>query len=684
MDPSAHVFYVAPNGNDRWNGQSPEPDPQSGTGPFATLSRARDAVRALKDSGGLRGSVTVYLRGGIYPLRRPVEFGPGYSAPVTYAAYPGETPVLFGGERIEGWEVRKMNGQPVWVAYLPEVARGEWYFRSLFVNGARRERPRWPKEGFFQIENVPGKQVNAPLFDGSHVFQYAPGDIEPWENLTDIEVVVPHFWTSERMPIAQLDPSTRTVTCARRSVFALTDDFTRRWAYYYLENVFEKLSAGEWYLDRTRGLLYYAPLPGETLDGVEIVAPRTEQFLRLIGRPQENRFVEFLTFRGIHFVCGDWSLPRRGGEEFGHQVNPELDLGSAPQAACNVPGAIEMIGARYCTVDGCTIKNIGIYGIDIGPGCWANRVTHNEIAHMGAGGVKVNGADAHGSAALRTGRQVITDNYIHHGGRVFHAAVGIITRHAFGNEISHNHIHDLYYTGISCGWTWGYGDNVSKENRIEKNYIHDLGHGFLSDMGGIYTLGVQPGTVVRGNVIHDIRAKNYGGWAIYLDEGTSHVIVEQNICYRTSSQCFNTHYGRENTVRNNIFAFGRLAQVSLGRPESHLAFTLERNILLCDGQPAYACGGAGLASRGFFSDLNLVWDLSGPVRWSGPYHGGSGDTLSRKELAALGYDLHSIVADPLFVDPQAGNFALKPDSPAWSVGFQPIDTSDVGPRRRGS
>jgi len=104
--------------------------------------------------------------------------------------------------------------------------------------------------------------------------------------------------------------------------------------------------------------------------------------------------------------------------------------------------------------------------------------------------------------------------------------------HAAGNIITHNHIHDLYYTGISAGWRWGYNESVARDNLIEKNHIHDIGQGWLSDMGGIYTLGVQPGTVLRGNLIHDVNKASYGGWAIYLDEGSSHIIVENNICYR--------------------------------------------------------------------------------------------------------------------------------------------------------
>ena len=677
-------FYVSPEGKDSWSGHLPEPNAAGTDGPFATLERARDAVRDLKRSARLTGPVVVYLRGGRYPVTGPISFGPEDSGPVTYTAYPGETPVLDGGRRIEGWQRTQLRGQTSWVAELPEVAAGKWYFRSLFVNGQRRPRSRWPKEGLLRIENVPGKEKMAPLFDGSDTFQYAPGDIKRWRNLTDVEIVVPHFWTSERMPIAELDEATRTVRCARRSVFAMTDDYTGQWANYYVENVFEELGTGEWYLDRTEGRLYYIPLPGETPEAVEGVGARTEQFLRLIGSPQEGRFVEFLRFEGLTFEYGDWSLSPGGGEEFVGHV-PQVDLGSAPQAAANVPGAIELEGARYCAIENCRILHIGIYGIDIKAGCTSNRIVGNEIYDMGGGGVKLNGADASGPVALRTGLNRITDNHIHAGGRVFHAACGIVSCHAFGNVIAHNHIHDFYYTGISCGWVWGYDDNVSKDNMIEKNHIHHLGHGFLNDMGGIYTLGVQPGTVIRSNLIHDVTAKNYGGWGIYLDAGSSHIVVEGNIAYRTSHQAFHASGGRENVVRHNVLAFGGQGVVRLSWAGDYRSFTLERNLLVADGQPIYAIYAihrTGFEGHGFASDLNLVWDISGQPVHAVDLLPSASDraVVSWETLREMGYDLHSVVADPLCRDPRAGDFALAEGSPAWVLGFKPINLSDVGPR----
>ena len=49
-------------------------------------------------------------------------------------------------------------------------------------------------------------------------------------------------------------------------------------------------------------------------------------------------------------------------------------------------------------------------------------------------------------------------------------------------------------------------------------------------------------------------------------------------------------------------------------------------------------------------------------------------------VAEKGLDGNSLIADPRFVDPGSGNFALRPDSPAWKLGFKPIDVSRVGPR----
>ncbi|MFC4600803.1 right-handed parallel beta-helix repeat-containing protein [Cohnella hongkongensis] len=679
-------FYISTEGSDAWSGLMAQPNAGYTDGPFRSLERAKLAVREYKRNAAISAPVTVELRGGTYRIGKPIVFEPEDSAPVTYTSYPGETAALDGGRRIEGWREERLGSLTVWTVDVPEAADGSWYFRQLFVNGERRPRPRLPKRGYYWMEDVPGMTFEDELFQGGRTFQYAEGDLQgvhAWTQLADIEVIVPHFWTDEHMPIQSVDPEKRQITSTRRSVFVLKDDFVPRFPKYAVDNVFEALSEpGEWYLNRATGRLTYVPMPGETIGECEIVAPVACQLLQLRGNPLAGACVEGLKFVNLVFQHTDWEWVDRY-EDYRWMDSAEA-YAAGPQGAVHLPGVIEMTGARHCAIEGCTVRHIGWYGIELGDGCRNVQIVGNELYDLGAGGIKVRGADAEGEPASRNGCHRITDNLIHGGGRVFLSGIGIVLTHSYGNEVSHNRIHDLYYSGISCGWEWGYADSVSRDNRFEKNHIYDLGHGVLSDMGGIYLLGVQPGTVVTGNLIYGIEKSNYGGWAIYTDEGSSHIVIENNICSDTSSHGFHQHYGRENIVRNNIFAMNRDGQIALTRPEEHVSFTFMRNIVVTDGQPIFQME----AEKGkhLVSDANLYWDISGKTRifnGDGPDRGGEAGMLEAWRKAT-GNDWSSLVENPGFEPFERYPLKLAPDSPAFRLGFRPIDMSDVGPRKERS
>ena len=692
-------LYVAPQGRDTWSGALSEPNAEGTDGPLATVKGAQERIRNLKytprnlavphTTAGVSGPIVVWLRGGRYPIAEPILVTPEDSAPVTYAAYPGEKPIIDGGVRVTGWRVEELNGRRVWVTDLPEVAAGTWSFRQLFVNGERRHRPRLPRRGLYRMEAVPGMPLPAGWGGGGYTqFVAAEGDMKPFRSLDDVEVVYVHFWIEERSPIAAFDPDTRTVTMSRPSRTNLVGSHGSQLADYYLDNVFEALEEpGEWYLDRSTGRLTYVPKPGEDPETAEVYAPRVLQFLRVIGEPESGRFVDFVRFQGITFQHSDWRHP---GEDEQSSIdlltnasvagNRRGAFAACAQAAADVPGVITLEGARFCAVEDCTIRNAGWYGLYIASGCEGIRVVGNDMVDLGAGGVKINGAAASEPACLRTHNNRIADNHIHEAGRVFHSAVGVLAMHAYGNVIAHNHIHDLYYSGVSSGWVWGYAENVSHHNLIEKNHIHHIGQGLLSDMGGVYLLGVQPGTVVRGNLIHDVEKAHYGGWALYTDEGSSHVVLEDNVCFSTNGEIFHQHYGRENTFRNNILAFGGEAMVAYTRIEPHVGFTFTRNIVLSSSSPMFRHD-YGPGGRRILSDLNLYWTTSEEPPTMNPGADPSGP-LGIESWRELGYDLNSLVADPQFADVAARDFGLGPDSPAWRIGFRPIDISDVGPRPR--
>ncbi len=619
--------------------------------PFRSIERARDEARE-RIAAASEGDITVLLRGGRHELAAPVRFGPEDSGSetraVTYAAYPGEKPVLSGGRRIAGW--KKGPGE-VWTADVPLVKEGKWYFRQLFVGDKRRQRARTPNDGFFRIEGPSSQEKPFRLkFRGSDVKKaWASG---PTASEDDVEVVAMLAWAEIRMQIREVDEAARVAILSGDPRPSNRENDAR----YYVENAPDGLDApGEWRLDRKTGVVSYWPLPGEDMRSAEVIAPALPDLVRLEGDPASGKLIRNLRFRGLTFSHTDWTLDAKGYAD--------------TQAAMAIGGALRATGAVGCSVERCLFTRLASYGIELGRGCKRNRIAGCEISDVGAGGVKIGETSQRENEADRTVENTVSDNRIHDGGIVYHAAIGVWVGQSSQNVISHNEIHDLFYTAISVGWTWGYGPNQCKGNIVERNHLHHIGKDMLSDMGGIYTLGVQPGTVLRGNLIHDVSAFTYGGWGIYPDEGSSEILIEDNVVHGCKSAGFHQHYGRENVVRNNIFAFGKESQLMRTRAESHSSFTLERNIVYwTDG----ALLGSNWGDDKYKLDHNLYWKAGGgEVRFA---------KWSFDEWKARGQDQHSVIADPLFVDPGKRDFRLKPGSPALEMGFRAIDLRGVGPR----
>lgn len=627
--------------------------PGGGDDAYPSLSAAREAIRARRGQDAWKDvPITVLVHEGTYYLDEPLVFGPEdggtKAAPVTYAAFENARPVISGGRSITGFKPVEVNGKKLWAAEIPEVKAGTWYFRQLFVNGQRRPRTRLPKEGFYTFTGLPEMKATTPWNEGQTQALFKPGELKKWNHLSDVDVITLHFWVDSHLPIVDVDETSNLVKFGAKSVFRLTEAHDpKQFARYYVENVFEALDTpGQWYLDRKAGRLYYMPKPGETPENVTVIAPRLPQLVRIVGKPDGSAPVFDLHLKGLTFSHTEWSLPAGDG--------------GAVQAAHNVPGAIYLSRAGRCSITDCRINQIGNYAIELTAGCEDCRIVNNELTDLGAGGVKV-GHD--------TTRTIIDNNDIGPGGHIFHSAVGVWIGHSGDNQVTHNEIHDLYYTGVSVGWSWGYAPSKAVRNRIEYNHIYNIGQGLLSDMGGIYTLGVSPGTTLRYNRIHDIDARHYGGWGIYNDEGSTDILIENNIVYRTKHGGYHQHYGKENKIRNNIFAFAKVAQIIRTRPEEHISFFFDHNIVYYDSGTLL---GSNWSNDNYKLDYNVYWRTGGaPIDFAG---------ASFEDWKKRGHDTHSIIADPLFVDPASGDFTLKPDSPALKLGFKPIDTKGIGRR----
>lgn len=675
-NPDPSIISVSTNGNDAWSGLLGLPSFDRKDGPFATLPRALAAARAFRTAGGT-GTVNIVLSEGTYFLTEPLVLKPDDSD-LRFIAVEGQHPVLSGGRRITGWRETTVNGRSVWAANLPEAREGKWSFRELWVNGRRAVRARLPNRGYLEVAELPDKTPN--WSDGHSRFRYREGDLKAWPSITNADVMVMTRWVESRLPVVSVDEKERLVMFGKRSVFQLGAGDR-----YYVEGALELLDApGEWYLDPVKGTLYYAPLPGETPERTEVIAPVLRFVLRLEGQPEAERFVERVTFLGLTFAHAEWEFPR--DPEVAKRSAmvwpaPSTEIGGFAQAAIGVNGAVWGEGVRNSAFEHCKFINLGAYGLELGRGCQSNVISRCEFADLGAGGIKIGETHIRDNPAELARDNEISDCYLHHGGRTFHSAIGIWIGQSPDNRILHNEIHDFYYTGISIGWTWGYDPRArATNNLVAFNHVHHIGvmldgdGPILSDMGGIYMLGMQPGTRVVNNLWHDIQGLRYGGWGIYTDEGSSSILIESNLVYRTTHGGFHQHYGATNIVRNNVFAFARDHQVQRSREEAHVSFSFSNNIVLFDKGVLL---GSTWKNDNFILDRNVYWDtrlVDKPTEMKF-----AGGTL--EQWRARGHDKNSLIADPLFVAWEKDDFRLKRDSPALKLGFKPIDVSRVGPRR---
>ncbi len=551
------TFYVAPDGNDQWSGRLAEANAQQTDGPFASLPRARDAIRAFKSEqdGKLRRPVSVLIRGGDYFLAEPLVLTPEDSGtadcPVTYAAFKGETPRITGGQPIRGW---KTGDDGMWTVRLPEVKQGKWYFRQLFV--AQKGQPYFqrryrPNKGAFVIAGLtdsPVRRTSSRHTQSQKDFRFFPGDLQPWQNLDDVEIVALHDWSASRLRIAELDPERHVVRFTAYPVYRIGHWYQDGRNPYFAENVREALGRpGEWYLDRRTGTLSYRPLAGEQMDQLVVVAPRTDGLVRVAGDLEKEAYVEHVVFRGLVFSHTHWTLPPEGY--------------SSRQGMIDLPAAVDLEAARHCRIERCTLAHLGGYAMRLGAGCHQNQVIGNRFFDLGGGGVMVGVTSRNSPPPVTPTGNRVTNNVISDGGLVHYSAHGVWIGIAARTELSHNVIRRFPYSDVSVGWSWNDQPTACRENLIQYNHIHDAMM-LLADGGGIYSLGLQPGSVLRGNLIHAVHRSRFTGRAenngIFFDQGSKQFLVEGNVIYDTANRLIRYNQSRQDwhTFRDNTLGIG--------------------------------------------------------------------------------------------------------------------------------
>jgi len=609
------TLHVSPTaGNDAWSGLLANANAGGTDGPLRTLTAAQAAVRRIKrnmtapepvsllpDKQDLTEPepIEVVLGGGSYRLDAAWQFGAedsgfgfrghfdGRTWPVTWRGAEGEDVTLSVGRRIGAWQPAALNGRAVWRAEAPWLDGNDPYFRQLWIDGHRRPRARLPKKGTYRVAATPGAAFDEIEWyrRGARCFGFRPGELSAqWRNIGAIEIQFRGLWLSPRARLSAIDGEHRLAHLDRDTGLCLgyapNDGLD-----YIVENVLDAMTEpGEWALDPAARVVWYVPCPGEEPEAVEAIAGGVERVLEL-------RETKFLRFENMGFAHTEWR--------------------PAPGEAMGRPSGAVLVGSgcEAVTFERCRIAHVGGSGLQCADGVAEIEFRDGSMRDLGGGGVSIG----HGCR-----RCVVEGSEIGDGGHLWLNGVGVSIGRSSGNTVRRCHIHDFCYSGVTVGATGGYAESNAYGNVIEWNTIHDLGRGQLSDMGGVYLVGITAGTRVCHNLIHDVRSLRYGGWAIYPDEGSSELLIENNLCYNTDREIFHQHYGRNNVVRNNIFAYGGKAVLAYTRMEQHLGLTFEGNIFLALDTPMVQ----GVDAVRWRPDRtrflgNLYWCEDGPVRFEG-------------------------------------------------------------------
>lgn len=673
------LYVDAVNGCDYNSGA--HPTDSTGHGPVRTIGRAVTKIETLRQTGADE-PVTVWLMPGIYALTAPMRIPAGCSGVTFRAMYGGVT--ITGARRLEHLRADALYGVRCLSAEVPAGAIPT----DLFTDSGWADVTRWPESGTLAPLET-GSRTGA-LFDGTDWF-VADRDLSGWDGLPDATLVFRHFWIEERAKIASFDPETRKAVLDRRTTFSAytagpvpgggdggingeTDpsesDANSRMD-YWIEGLPQMLrKPNQWvYLPRTNRI-YYIPADFDAENALYV--PMTT---RLFDVYADGVSFEGLTFRHTSSRFEPDTLRTFNKNGDGADKRAANDV----QALYSADAVVNFYGAADGRVDRCDFLDYGLYGVGIDASCSDIAVTHCRFERAGGGGVKVshNGcpsADVPGAHHIE-----ISDCRILHIGRVRPSACGVLITLGHHCRVTHNEIAFTGYSGISVGWEWGYKEGKSHHNRIEKNHIHHISMGQLSDLGGVYLLGRQEGTVVTGNRIHDVVHKTYGGSGIYADEGSSGILFENNVCTGVSYAGFQIHFGTHNVIRNNILESGSLGAFWNWKNDLAPAAELKHNILIAKNAD-FIFGGqtVDVLSANIDRDWNLYFDRTKPEPVMYRYF------AARKNFAALqteqGTDRNSVTADPRFADEVHGNFALAADSPAHQIGFLDIDLHDAGPR----
>ena len=421
---------------------------------------------------------------------------------VTYAAYPGEQPVIIGGSDINGWKEGE-NG--IWSVNLNVEKIDE-----LFVDGKRQTLARYPNEGFLSMAEQP--------VDSSW-FKYKSGDIQNWKGVENSRIKMKVRWGSRNVGVERVDEKEQKL---------YLDSATEGMLYvppiYYIENVEALMdSEEEWFYDKNKKELKIIPSKQiDNINDVTVAIPKISELIKISGSAEKP--VRNLRFYGLKFAI---TAPGGGG-------------------------TISLSYSKHCQILNNEITNVGQTAINMGNGVYKNLVVGNIISNVKYGSGIYNAGSPHPSKW----EDINSDNKIslNKVSNIKPQTVGIATRNTLRTEVSHNYVTDTGGYGITVGSWPNVEETIDGSHLVEFNNV-SFTNKLRDDEGGMAVYGLSNGSIVRNNIIHDVTPaetnENVGLFFQNMSKGWS---VTDNIFYnlKQGELKYCAAYPIDNIYKNNF------------------------------------------------------------------------------------------------------------------------------------
>ena len=559
--PTQADFYVSVKGNDQWSGTLPEPNSTATDGPFLTIRRAQKAVRELKlkvffakdkpiekrwigspHPLGRGKDILVYIREGHYALNQRLVFEAADGGErvetnlptgafeyhklkdhyVTYASYPGEKPVLSGEVPVVGW---KKNGK-IWSAHFEADT-----VAMLVANGKKQTLARTPNSGYF---------TPPAISKSTSELNFKPGDLMQWNGMEGNRVIMLLRWHTGINTFTSIDEKTGVATfkSPQEGVVIVPPR-------YYIENIKSLLDApGEWFFDKKLKQISYIPEEGlNNPNQAQMGVARINQLIEVrgkLGAPVRNLRIYGLTFEGT--ILGNTiSAYNYDG------VDGSTGIAEAPVASNS---ALSFEFAHACEFANSEVRSCNGTGITVKKGCYQTRIINSRFDSLDDGGIYVSGFAKPGD-----GREIIRETLIQYNKFYNCAGVNILANNTLMTNISHNYLTKTRGRyGIDIGGWSNQEEAIDGGYTVEYNHLDDVQRD-ADDSGAIKTAGLTFNSVIRKNLIHDVRAgffnDNVGFW---FDNMSSAWVSEENIYYNLEQGEMKLCAAllEDNTYRNNF------------------------------------------------------------------------------------------------------------------------------------